>query len=97
MVDPFFQPGPDPEDGSERPQRPESLLAIDLDEDEAAFSVAVVTFVERPGDLCLVVGTAKNVSLSPRTTSGGFLRLYKISEDGKSLEYLHKVSIRVKF
>jgi splicing factor 3B subunit 3 len=56
--------------------------------------VAVVTFVEKPGDLCLVVGTAKNVTLSPRTTSGGFLRLYKISEDGKGLEYLHKVGIR---
>ncbi|KAJ9100377.1 pre-mRNA-splicing factor rse1 [Naganishia adeliensis] len=93
VVDPFFQPAPDAEDGSEKPQRPESLLAIDLDEDEAAFSVAVVTFVEKPGELCLVVGTAKNVSLSPRTTSGGFLRLYQISADGKSLEYMHKTPI----
>lgn len=93
VVDPFFQPAPDAEDGSEKPQRPESLLAIDLDEDEAAFSVAVVTFVEKPGELCLVVGTAKNVSLSPRTTSGGFLRLYQISADGKSLEYMHKVGV----
>lgn len=92
VVDPFFQPPPDAEDGSEKPQRPESLLAIDLDENEAAFSVAVVPFVEKNGELCLVVGTAVDVTLSPRTTSGGFLRVYKISQDGRSLEYMHKVS-----
>ena len=92
VVDPFFQPAPDAEDGSEKPQRPESLLSIDLDEDEAAFSIAVVSFVEKPGVLCLVVGTAKNVTLSPRSTKGGFLRMYQISEDGKGLEYMHKVS-----
>lgn len=90
-MDPFFEPAPDAEDGTEKPQRPESLLAIDLDENEAAFSVAVVPFVEKPGELFLVVGTAKDVTLSPRTTSGGFLRMYQISQDGKSLEYMHKV------
>jgi splicing factor 3B subunit 3 len=92
VVDPFFQPPPDAEDGSEKPQRPESLLAIELDENEAAFSIAVVPFVEKNGELCLVVGTAVDVTLSPRTTSGGFLRVYKISQDGRSLEYMHKVS-----
>ncbi|KAJ9093536.1 pre-mRNA-splicing factor rse1 [Naganishia friedmannii] len=93
VVDPFFQPPPDAEDGSEKPQRPESLMAIDLDENEAAFSIAVVPFVEKNGELCLVVGTAVDVTLSPRTTSGGFLRVYKISQDGRSLEYMHKTPV----
>ena len=40
----------------------------------------------------LVVGTAVEVTIAPRTCSKGFLRLYKISEDGRSIEFLNKVS-----
>jgi len=65
---------------------------VDLDENEAAFSVAVVPFAERGGEIMLVVGTAVEVTIAPRTCSKGFLRLYKISEDGRSIEFLNKVS-----
>jgi splicing factor 3B subunit 3 len=66
---------------------------VDLDENEAAFSVAVVPFAERGGEIMLVVGTAVEVTIAPRTCSKGFLRLYKISEDGRSIEFLNKVSL----
>jgi splicing factor 3B subunit 3 len=70
------------------------LQTIDLDENEAAFSIAVVPFAERGGEILLIVGTALEVTIAPRTCSKGFLRAYKISEDGRSLEFLNKVSDR---
>ena len=63
----------------------ESLQTIDLDENEAAFSVAVVPFAERGGEIMLVVGTAVEVTIAPRTCSKGFLRVYKISDDMKAI------------
>lgn len=70
----------------------ESLQTIDLDENEAAFSLAVVPFAERGGEIMLVVGTAVEVTIAPRTCTKGFLRLYKISDDARSLEFVNKVS-----
>ena len=70
----------------------ESLQTIDLDENEAAFSVAVVPFAERGGEIMLVVGTAVEVTIAPRTCSKGFLRVYKISDDGRSLDFVNKAS-----
>ncbi len=75
------------------PLQNESLAVLDLDENEAAFSVAVVPFAERNNELLLVVGTAKDVVISPRSCSAGFLRLYTIGDDGKSLTYLHKTQV----
>lgn len=72
------------------PLESESLMTIDLDENEAAFSVAVVNFVERGGEPFLVVGTAKDTVLAPRSCTAGFLRVYAIKDQGRSLELLHK-------
>ncbi len=70
----------------------ESLQTIDLEENEAAFSVAVVNFAERGGQPHLVVGTAKDLMMSPRTSSSGFLRVYVIKDEGRTLEFVNKVS-----
>ena len=60
---------------------------------EAAFSLALVPFTERKGELHLVVGAARDTFLAPRTCSAGVLKVYKVSEDGRSLEFLHEVRI----
>jgi splicing factor 3B subunit 3 len=65
---------------------------IPLDGNEAAFSAAVVPFVQRDGELHLVVGTAADTFLSPRSCASGYLRTYRIIEEGRGLELLHKVS-----
>jgi splicing factor 3B subunit 3 len=39
----------------------------------------------------LVVGTAQDTLLSPRSCTSGFLRTYRFTEDGVGLELLHKV------
>ena len=65
---------------------------IPLDDNEGAFSIAVVPFTARGGELMLVVGTAKDTFLAPRSCTTGYLRTYKIINDGQDLELLHKVS-----
>lgn len=63
-----------------------------LDGNESAFSLAVVPFSAKGNELHLVVGTAAETRLAPRTCSSGFLRVYKFNEDGTTLELIHKVS-----
>ena len=40
----------------------------------------------------VVVGTARDLTLAPRTCSGGSLVLFRISPDGTKLEHVHTVS-----
>ena len=46
------------------------------------------------GELHLVVGTAQDTFLSPRSCTSGFLRTYRFIDDGRGLELLHKVCLR---
>lgn len=70
-----------------------TVAHIPLDSNEAAFSLAIVPFSARGGDLHLVVGTAADTKVSPRSCSSGFLRTYKFTDDGAGLELLHKVCL----
>ena len=40
----------------------------------------------------MVVGTARDLTLTPRTCSGGSLVLFRLSPDGTKLEHIHTVS-----
>lgn len=85
------------------PFQGETLHEIELEGNEAAFSCAIVPFRNNPitgvpGEQFLVVGTAKDVQLSPRSCSSGFLNVYKFvqqSEGGEKLqlELVHKTPI----
>ncbi|KZT10782.1 uncharacterized protein LAESUDRAFT_747419 [Laetiporus sulphureus 93-53] len=67
-----------------------TVTVIPLDNNEAAFSIAVVPFAVRGGELHLVVGTAQDTFLAPRSCTSGFLRTYRFINDGQDLELLHK-------
>lgn len=56
------------------------------------FSLAVCQFSSR-GDQewYVVVGTAKDLILTPRSSSGGSLIVFKLSPDGGKLEHVHTV------
>ncbi|KAJ3068360.1 Splicing factor 3B subunit 3 [Podochytrium sp. JEL0797] len=72
----------------------ESTSVIDLDENEAAFSIAMCTFPNNlPGETIAVVGGAQNTKLVPRSCKKGFLRAYRISEDGSALEFMHSTPL----
>lgn len=67
---------------------------IELDQNEAAFSVCLVKFSSRPANQTfLLVGVAKDLKLSPRSCSGGFIYTYQLFDNGERLELLHKTPI----
>ena len=68
-----------------------TVAVVPLDGNEAAFSLAVVPFSARGGELHLVVGTAADTLISPRSCSSGYLRTYKFTNEGAGLEFQHKV------
>ena len=73
------------------PIEAKTVAVVPLEDNEAAFSLAVVPFSARGGELHLVVGTAADTLLSPRSCSSGYLRTYKFINDGAGLEFQHKV------
>ncbi|EIW82846.1 hypothetical protein CONPUDRAFT_81012 [Coniophora puteana RWD-64-598 SS2] len=67
-----------------------TIHTVELDNNESAFSVAVVPFAARDNELHLVVGTAADTLLTPRSCRSGYLRTYRFTDEGRSLELLHK-------
>ncbi|TCD65090.1 pre-mRNA-splicing factor rse1 [Steccherinum ochraceum] len=72
------------------PVEGKTLSVVELDNNEAAFSLAIVSFGARSGELHLVVGTAQDTFLAPRSCTSGFLRTYRFVDEGRSLEFMHK-------
>jgi len=70
-----------------------TVRVVHLDNNEAAFSLAVVPFEARENELHLVVGTAQDTLLLPRSCTSGFLRVYKFTNDGADLELVHKTEL----
>ena len=71
----------------------EVLQQIDLEDNEAAVSIATVSFSSQDDETFLVVGTGKDMVVSPRSFSGGFIHVYRFLEDGKELEFIYKSSV----
>ena len=69
------------------------LQQIDLEDNEAAVSVATVSFASQDDETFLVVGTGKDIVVSPRSYSAGFIHVYRFLEDGKELEFIHKTKV----
>ncbi|KAN0135379.1 CPSF A subunit region domain containing protein [Lactarius tabidus] len=75
------------------PIESKTVCVLEIDNNEAAFSLAVVPFEAQGNELHLVVGTAQDTLLAPRSCTSGFLRVYKFTEDGADLELVHKTEI----
>ena len=73
------------------PVENKTIKVVPLDNNEAAFSIAIVSFTARNGDLFLCVGTASSTFLAPRSCSSGYIRTYACINDGADLELIHKV------
>lgn len=67
---------------------------LDLEQNEAAFSIALCKFASRPTNQSfLLVGVAKDLKLNPKSCSGGFINTYQLMDGGERLELLHKTTI----
>ncbi|TFY66687.1 hypothetical protein EVG20_g4405 [Dentipellis fragilis] len=72
------------------PVEGKTVSVVHLDNNEAAFSLAILPFAARNNELHLVVGTAQDTFLSPRSCTSGFFRTYSFTNEGTGLELLHK-------
>ncbi|KAL7746725.1 pre-mRNA-splicing factor rse1 [Sorochytrium milnesiophthora] len=70
-----------------------TVQRIDLEDNEAAFSLAFVQFAVQPHELFLVVGTAKELTFAPMKCKEAFLHTYKFIENGTQLELVHKTPV----
>lgn len=69
------------------------VFTLDLEDNEAAVSIAAVPFSSQDDETFLVVGTAKNMSVNPPSSAGGFIHIYRFQEDGRELEFIHKTKV----
>ncbi|CAH1779239.1 unnamed protein product [Owenia fusiformis] len=70
-----------------------TLDQVELEQDEAAHSIALVKFAGRPDDTFVIIGVVKELVLNPRSTSGGSLYTYQLKEEGTKLELQHKTLV----
>lgn len=84
------------------PFQGDTLQQIELEENEAAFSIALVQFRNNPhstdsNEQFVAVGTGKDVTLAPKTCSSGFIHLYRFvqgdDEQTQKLELIHKTAV----
>ncbi|KAK1691300.1 pre-mRNA-splicing factor rse-1 [Colletotrichum godetiae] len=69
------------------------LQTVDLDNNEAAVSAAIVPFASQDNESFLIVGTGKDMVVNPRQFSEGYIHVYRFSEDGHELEFIHKTKV----
>lgn len=71
----------------------QTRISIELEQNEAAFSICLARFTARPGQLFLLVGVAKDFTLNPRTCQGGFIYTYQVFDSGDKLDFIHKTPV----
>jgi len=76
------------------PKTANTTCLLELQDNEAAFSICTVNFHDKEYGTLLAVGTAKGLQFWPkRSLAAGFIHIYRFIEDGKSLELLHKTQV----
>lgn len=71
-----------------------TLDLVQFEQNEAAFSLTVCQFSARgESEWYVVVGTAKDLVLTPRSCSAGSLIVFRLSPGGGKLEHVHTVSV----
>ncbi|MQL70779.1 hypothetical protein Taro_003148 [Colocasia esculenta] len=76
------------------PKTGETTSILELQDNEAAFSVCSVNFHDKEHGTLLAVGTAKGLQFWPkRSLSAGFIHVYRFVDEGRRLELLHKTQV----
>uniref|UniRef100_A0A672P730 Splicing factor 3b subunit 3 n=1 Tax=Sinocyclocheilus grahami TaxID=75366 RepID=A0A672P730_SINGR len=67
-----------------------TLDLVQLEQNEAAFSVAICRFSSGGEDWYVLVGVARDMILDPHSVGGGYIYTYRLVGGGDKLEFLHK-------
>lgn len=85
-------------DPTAEPDQEAVTHTIDLEDNEAALCCAVVPFESHNGESYLLVGTGKNiptVAIANPNRVSGYVHVYRVSDDGTKLEFLHKTEFEL--
>ncbi|PHH91551.1 hypothetical protein CDD83_36 [Cordyceps sp. RAO-2017] len=74
-------------------EEPQVLQTLHLDNNESAVSATIVPFASQDGESFLVVGTGKDIVVNPRKFSEAYIHVYRLSEGGRQVEFVHKTSV----
>lgn len=69
------------------------LSTVHLTNNETAVSLAVVTFPSQQHQTFVLVGTAQDLKLSPRSCKAAFVHVYELEDEGRSLKFVHKTKM----
>lgn len=69
------------------------IYSLDLEDNECATSIAIAPFSGQDDEAFLILGTAKDLKYTPRSYTAGFLHVYRLHDDGRELEFIHKTKI----
>lgn len=76
------------------PKSGNTTCLLELQDNEAAFSLCTVNFHDKEYGTLLAVGTAKGLQFLPKKSlTAGFIHIYRFIDEGKSLELLHKTQV----
>ncbi|KAL9259372.1 Spliceosome-associated protein 130 B-like protein [Drosera capensis] len=76
------------------PRTATTTCLLELQDNEAAFSVCTVNFHDKEYGTLLAVGTAKSLQFYPkRSFETGYIHVYRFIDEGRSLELLHKTQV----
>ncbi|CAH9121286.1 unnamed protein product [Cuscuta epithymum] len=76
------------------PRTAQTTCLLELQDNEAAFSISTVNFHDKEHGALLIVGTTKGLQFWPkRSFEAAYIHVYKFKEDGKVLELLHKTQV----
>lgn len=76
------------------PRTTQTTCLLELQDNEAAFSICTVNFHDKEHGALLAVGTTKGLQFWPkRSFEAAYIHIYKFKEDGRVLELLHKTQV----
>jgi splicing factor 3B subunit 3 len=69
------------------------IHTVELGRNQSAVSAALVSFESRDNEYYLAVGIVTSLSFSPFQSKSSSIHLYKVSEDGRKLEFYHSTDV----
>jgi splicing factor 3B subunit 3 len=75
------------------PQSKIFTAVVQLTDNEMATCAGLMRFSSRPGALFLVIGSARDYSLVPRSASLGILTVFLVQSDGTKPQLIHKTEL----
>eukprot|EP01133_Synstelium_polycarpum_P001533 gene1533-1790_t len=70
-----------------------TLDLVELQDNEAAFSLCTCIFHDKDGEIMLAVGCGKDVMLKPKSCSSASIRLYRFTEGGRRLQLIYATPV----